>query len=120
MNSIRHPGKVVEQGVTVLALGEAFETIDETVMDFLRTELKSVATEVTPPRLVLDMQGVTFFGSSFIELLFIVSKKLTERKGTFALCNLTSHCAEVLHITHLDHVWTIRDSRTEAVDAIKG
>ena len=119
MNLSKQPGQIVEQGVTVLPLGEVYENIDETVMEQLRTELKSIAMEVTPPRLVLDMQGVSFFGSSFIELLFIVSKRLTERNGTFALCCLAPHCAEVLHVTHLDHVWTVRDSRAEAIDAIK-
>ena len=119
MSSPKHPGRVVEQGVTVLTLGEAYENIDESIMDVLRKELTSIAMEVTPPRLLLDMQGVSFFGSSFIELLFIVSKRLTDRKGKFALCNLAPHCAEVLHITHLDHVWTIRESRIEAIDALK-
>lgn len=120
MNNSKIPGKLIEQGVTILSLGDAYDNIDETAMTQLRKELTELARDVTPPRLVFDMQGVSFFGSSFIELLFIVGRKLADRKGTFALCNLATHCAEVLHITHLDQVWTVRESRTEAVDAVKG
>lgn len=119
MSTPKSPGLSVQQGVTVLSLGEAYENIDETAMGTLRDYLTDFASQVVPPRLVLNMSGIGFFGSSFIEILFIVSNRLTERKGKMALCGLSVHCAEVIHITHLDHVWTIRDSATEAVDAIK-
>lgn len=120
MNITKSPGKSVEQGVNILSLGEAYENIDEVAMDGLRGFLTEEAKTVEPPRLILDMSGVNFFGSSFIELLFVVSKRLTERKGTFAICGLSTYCKEVIQITHLDHVWTIRETRAEAIETLIG
>lgn len=119
MNSPKALRIDLEQGVNVIALGSVYENIDESSMEQLRPFLKDEAARIDPPRLVLEMSGVGFFGSSFIELLFVVSSLLSVRKGAWAICGLSPHCAEVIHITHLDQVWTVRESLAEAIDAIK-
>jgi len=119
MNSPKSPHHNVQEGVTILSFGDVYQNIDEPAMDFLRKELPAVASQITPPYLVLDLTGVDFFGSSFIELLFVVSKRLTERQGRLALCGLSPHCAEVIHITHLDQLWKIEKTSDEAIAAIR-
>lgn len=36
-----------------------------------------------------------------------------------AICNVSAHEKEVLQITHLDHLWPICSSRSEALKAVK-
>jgi hypothetical protein len=39
--------------------------------------------------------------------------------GRLSLCGLTSYCREVVEITHLDQLWSIFETRDEAVGALK-
>ena len=111
------PQVAVESRVTVVTLGPAFGTLDEHVLDTgLGDKLLKIAGAANPPLVVLDLSHTTFFGSSFIEVLFRLWHQIQTRPGgTFALCGLTEHCLEVLTVTHLDTLWRHFANRGEAV-----
>ena len=108
----------VDRGVTVVAFAREGETLDEGTLDRLRDKLLEVAMKAAPPLLVLDMSTITFFSSSFIELLFRMSKRMQEQNGKFALCGLQKYCAEVLSITRVDKLLAIYPSQKEALAAL--
>ena len=57
-----------------------------------------------------------YFGSSFIEALIRVWNHLNARPGgRMSLCGLTSNCREVVGLTHLDQLWSVFETREEAV-----
>jgi len=114
------PEVVVDGGVTVIGLGPAFHVVDEHVLDGgLGGTLMEIADEADPPLVVLDLSHTTFFGSSFIEILFRLWTQLQARPGgNFAICGLTPHCLDVLKITHLDTLWRLFPNRGEAVSAL--
>ena len=114
------PEVVVAGPVTVIALGPAFQIIDEQVLDAgLGESLMEIADEADPPVIVLDLSHTQFFGSSFIEVLFQLWTRLQARTGgSFAICGLTPHCLDVFKITHLDTLWRLFASRDEAVQAL--
>lgn len=116
------PEVIVDRGVTVVALGAGFESIDEQALDKgLRDALLAIADEADPPLVVLDLSHTTFFGSSFIEILFRMWNRLhAQQNGRFAICGLTSYCQEVLKIAHLDTLWPLYADRAAALKALAG
>jgi len=113
------PAVCVENGVTVIALGPEFENLDETLLDQVRDALLDVSVTSDPPRVVIDLSHTRFFGSSFIEVLFRLWTRLNARPGgKFAISGLTPYCADVLHITHLDTLWSVYPDRAAAIQAL--
>ena len=106
--------------VSVLAFGREFEHLDQHRLEDLSEAMLEAAGTVDPPRLVIDLSQTTFFGSSFLELLYRAFEILSKREGSaFAISGLTPYCREVIDITHLDRLWKIYDTRDEAVNALQ-
>ncbi len=117
--SISGPLSVIKEGdVTVVVFGPEQRQLDEVGLEKIGRQLVEVAQTANPPWLVLDMAPTEFFGSSFIETLFRVWKKLNAQPGAkFAVSGLQPYCREVLEVTHLDRLWPLPATRTEAVAA---
>lgn len=112
---------VIEQrdGVTVISLGAEYENLDEGVLDALQRQLLPAFDAADPPLVVLDLSRTKFFGSAFLEVLLQAGNRLTPKAGgRFAISSLTTYCAEVITITHLDRVWEIFKTTDEAVAAL--
>jgi anti-anti-sigma factor len=106
--------------VTVVTLGPEYENLEETELDLLKGALLEVAERADPPVVVLDLSHLRYFGSALIEALFRAWNHLKARPGgRLALCGLTSYCREVVEITHLDQLWSIFETRDEAVRSLK-
>ena len=111
------PLSVVKKGdVTVVVFGSGQRHLDEVGLEAIGNQLIAIAENASPPRFVLDMTVTEFFGSSFIEILFRVWKKLnTQPNAKFAISGLQVYCREVLQVTHLDKLWPLYDTQAEAV-----
>lgn len=102
----------------MLTIGDGPVSIDEQYLDDLTQKLLDYTVSL-PPRLVIDMQHVEFYGSSFIETLFRVWNRIkAHENGAFAIVGLQKYCREILKITNLDSVWAIYDDVETAVTAI--
>lgn len=112
------PDIVIQDGVTVISLGSDYESLEESQLDQLRDLLLTVAQDAEPPWVVLDLSHTRFFGSSFIEVMFRLANRIEARKGRFAISGLTSYCAEILKITHLDQLWRTYPDRETAIVAL--
>ena len=109
-----------EQGVTVIALGPEHEHLDDAELENLKGVLLTTAVEADLPLVVLDLSRLGYFGSSFIEALICVWKHLNARPGgRMSLCGLTANCREVVGITHLDQLWSVFETREEAVRSLR-
>ena len=118
MNSTGPLSVVKEGDVTVVVFGPEQRHLDEVGLERITRQLVDVSQAANPPRLVLDMSPTEFFGSSFIEALFRVWKKLNTQPGAkFAISGLQPYCKEVLEVTHLDRLWPLPATRAEAVAA---
>ena len=102
--------------VTCVRLGREFESLDETSLAEIREEMLENACKADPPRVLIDLSNVKFFGSSFIEVLFHIWNKVTKiDNGRFGICGLSAYCIEVLQITQLDKLWQLYPTLDEAV-----
>jgi anti-anti-sigma factor len=115
MPAKRTPQIIKDGAVTVIALGPEYESLDEAGLDDLREAILAGVQSAEPPLVVLDLSHTKFFGSAFIEILFRAWNRVSARKGgQFCLCGLTSYCREVIDVTHLDRIWHVCETRSEA------
>lgn len=113
---------VEQQGdVTVCTSTELCHHIDETNVEDVGRHLMTVIQNAEPPRFVLALPTVEFFGSSFIEAMFRAWNRLNSRPAAkLVLCELQPYCREVVEVTHLDRLWPIVGTREEAVALCSG
>ncbi len=95
MSSTGTPTVTKQEGVTVVALGPEYDTLDEDLLDGVLQVLLDVARNADPPLVVLDLSHTRFFGTAFIEVIFRAWTRLNSRQGgRFCISGLTSYCAE--------------------------
>ena len=119
MSSPTAPTIAKDHSVTVIQLGLEYESLDDRLLDGLRSVALDVSKSADPPWVVIDLSNTKYFGSAFIEILFRLWNRMNSRSGgQFAISGLTPYCAEVLKITHLDSLWKIYPTRAAAVQAL--
>jgi len=112
----KSPTIETHDSVTCIRLGPEFENLDEHVLDAIRTKMLDAAQAADPPRVLIDLQYTSFFGSSFIEVLFRIWNRINGLPGgKFGISGLTEYCTEVLEVTHLDKLWALYPTFEEGV-----
>jgi anti-anti-sigma factor len=76
-------------------------------------------SDLSIKNLVMDFQKSDYFGSSALALFVKLWKTIKGRNGCMAFCNLSENELEVLHVTRLDKLWTICESREQAMKAVR-
>ena len=109
----------VEQGVTVVRLGEEFASIYES--DLARLErLRELADTVTPPRVVIDLSHTRYFGSSFIGFLMSTAGRLRDRgDGRLGISGVQPFATMALEATKADLLLGLFDSADDAVASLR-
>ncbi|WP_437226966.1 STAS domain-containing protein [Planctomicrobium sp. SH661] len=103
-----------QDDVTVVSFGPSAASIQGSLPDDMTPALLAAAEPSL--HLLIDLQGVEFFNSSFIELLVRCWNCVKEQPGgRFGLCNVHPYCRDVLEITNLTQVWKIYPSRDAGV-----
>lgn len=64
---------------------------------------------------VFDFAKVSYFGSSMLEAMLYLWKKIDAQGGKLAVCNLSSTAAEILRLSRFDKIWRVCGSRDEAL-----
>lgn len=76
-------------------------------------------TEVTPPKLVLDMSEIQYMDSSFIGALVAGLKNVLSKGGEMALVSVNADVMALFELTRLDKVFKIYDTKEEAIEELK-
>ena len=79
-----------------------------------------VLTDKTIKNIVIDFHKTDYFGSTALGFFVRLWKRVQERKGRMAFCNMSPHEVEILEITKLNDAWPIVGSRDEALKSVKG
>jgi len=88
---------------------------------FTAPELKQVLAESIEAgriRIIVDLTDTTFLDSTALGVLIGAVKRLRSRDGALALVNVDENIAKTFEITGLDQIFTILDTREEAVRSI--
>jgi len=74
--------------------------------------------DTTTPLVIFDLSEVDYFGSVFLSLLLKCYKAIKPRGGEMVLCAASPMAAELLQITSLHKLWTIYETREQAIEAL--
>ena len=73
-----------------------------------------------PAGLVVDLHEVKFFGSVFISFLLKCHMLVKKHGSEVVLAGTSTRIRELLHLTALDTLWALYDTRAEALAALGG
>ncbi len=92
------------------------ENLIQTAASMILAPLKTDA----PLNLIVDLSGVRYFGSAFIQFL-LRCHLLTKKQGCeLVLAGVNERIKELLKTTALDTLWACYETRQEAFDALSG
>jgi anti-sigma B factor antagonist len=76
--------------------------------------------EDPPSGLVIDLSLVKYFGSVFVSFLLRCHMLAKKRGCEVVLAGASQRSRELLHLTNLDTLWALYDTRAEAMEALGG
>jgi anti-anti-sigma factor len=79
----------------------------------------SAATVGQPPRVAIDMSGLSYISSAGLRVLLVLAKSVQQREGKLALGGLVANVHEVFALTNFDKVFKIESDLTSAVAAVR-
>ncbi len=103
LNPLIHLGNLNEPEISV-------ETQD--LLDFLNRSASA--------NLVIDLAHGDYLGTSMLGAFVKLWKRVSQRGGRLALCNVSESVIQVLRVTKLQAVWPIYSSREQALAAVGG
>jgi len=103
LNPLIHLGSLNEPEI-------ALETQD--LLDFLN--------HTASANLVIDLAHGDYLGTSMLGAMVKLWKRVSQRGGRLALCNVSDSVTQVLRVTKLQTVWPIYGNRDQALAAVGG
>ncbi len=78
-----------------------------------------VALGGVPPRLALDMTGLSYVSSAGLRVLLVVAKKVQQQHGKLALFGLNPNVREVFAVSGFDTIFSIAADSGAALAAVR-
>ena len=104
--------------VTVVELTER-RILDEVNITEIGDQVNAMVLQSPRPRIVMDFTSVAHMSSSALGMLITLHKRIREKGGELRLCCIQPTILEVFVITRLSEIFTICQTRSEALDSIK-
>ena len=93
--------------------------MDPLILEEIGKELYRLVDEEDKRRLILDFEKVQYLSSQAIGIVLTLNKKLTALKNSkFILCGVGTKLLELLKITRLDRILTVKPTQREAVKVL--
>jgi anti-anti-sigma factor len=78
-----------------------------------------VALGGVPPRLTLDMTGLSYISSAGLRVLLVVAKKVQQQHGKLALFGLSPNVREVFTVSGFDTIFSIAADSAAAIATVR-
>jgi anti-sigma B factor antagonist len=93
--------------------------MDPMILEEIGRELYRLVDEEDRRRVVLDFEQVQYLSSQAIGIILTLNKKLASLKNSkLVLCGVGPKLLELLKITRLDRILTVKPTQQEAVKVI--
>ncbi len=93
--------------------------MDAMILEDIGKELYRLVDEEDRRRLILDFEKVQYLSSQAIGIILTLNKKLSALKHSkFILCGVGPKLLELLKITRLDRILTVKPTQREALKVL--
>ena len=106
--------------VAVIVPSPQVEDLPETLLQPAAEMVLAPLKEDPPNQIIVDLSGVSYFGSAFITFLLRCHHLLAARGSELVLAGVNSNIRELLRITNLEMYWALYDTAAEAISALGG
>ena len=104
--------------VTIVELTDR-KILDEISISQIGERLQGLVAKSANPKFILDFSSVGHMSSSALGMLITLHKRIRERGGELRLCGIQPAILEVFVITRLNEIFTICQSREQALGTFK-
>ena len=95
-------------------------SLDEPEISLETHDLLEFLNRSASANLVVDLANGDYLGTSMLGAIIKLWKRVSQRGGRLALCNVSESVVQVLRVTKLQTVWPIYPSREQALSAVGG
>lgn len=96
------------------------EQLPENLIQTAASMLLAPLKDNPPLNLIVDLTGVRYFGSAFIQFLLRCHQVVKQRGSELVIAGVNERIRELLTISALDTIWALYDTRQDAIDALGG
>jgi len=107
------------RGVLIVTpVGDAVSFRESDVNHSVNLVLERIGS-ATPPLVVVDFGNSSYFGSVIIGAVVTFAEQVKQAGGAIAACRVSDEMLGVFKVMHLDQLWTVCETRREAVRAVR-
>ncbi len=81
-------------------------------------ELYGVAAQEDCTKVLVNFSGVEFLASDMLGKLVVLNKKLRQKGGKMALCEVCPHIRQILVTTKLDALMTVKATEADGLSSL--
>ncbi len=111
--------RVEQHGDTLVfsAVGSMGSLVEDDVREEWDALLKQL-DNYNAKNAVIDLGALDYFGSIMLELLVVLWKRVSSRRGKLAICQVSEVGREILQTAKFHTIWPIVATRDEALAAV--
>jgi anti-sigma B factor antagonist len=106
--------------IAVITPSPEVEKMPENLMEQAAQLVLAPLRTDPPAGLVFDLSQVDYVGSVFLSFLLRCHKRVKEHGSEVVVAGASPRARELLHMTALDTLWALYDTRAEAIEALSG
>jgi anti-sigma B factor antagonist len=106
--------------IAIITPSPEMERMPENLMEQAAQIVLAPLRTDPPAGLIFDLSRVDYVGSVFLSFLLRCHKRVKEHGSEVVVAGASPRARELLHMTALDTLWALYDSRAEALSALTG
>src|SRR4051794_34370664 len=106
--------------ITIITPSPEVERMPENQMEQAAQLVLAPLRSDPPGGLIFDLSHVDYVGSVFLSFLLRCHKRVREHGSEVVVAGASPRARELLHLTALDTLWALYDTRQEALEALSG
>ena len=106
--------------IAVIIPSPEVESMHDNLMQQAAEMVLAPLKDDPPAGLIVDLSQVKYFGSVFLSFLLKCHMLAKKRGSDVVLAGASTRSRELLHLTALDTLWALYDTRAQALEALGG
>jgi anti-sigma B factor antagonist len=106
--------------IAVITPSSEVEKMPENLMEQAAQMVLAPLKDDPPAGLIFDLSKVDYVGSVFLSFLLRCHKRVKEHGSEVVVAGASPRARELLHMTALDTLWALYETRGEAMEALGG